>query len=60
MVGAGETLRQALERDAHAERRETALGLLMGAWLRNDGVGYATSSKSGNFQLRSRYGSSGP
>lgn len=31
MVGAGETLRQALERDAHAERRETALGLLMEA-----------------------------
>ncbi|MHC2279884.1 exodeoxyribonuclease V alpha subunit [Bradyrhizobium diazoefficiens] len=31
MVGAGETLRQALERDAHADRRETALGLLMEA-----------------------------
>lgn len=29
MVGAGEVLRQALERDAHAERRETALGLLL-------------------------------
>lgn len=29
MVGAGETLRQALERDAHAERRETALGRLL-------------------------------
>ena len=28
MVGAGETLRQALERDAHAERRETALARL--------------------------------
>lgn len=31
MVGAGETLQQALEKVAHAERRETALGLLMGA-----------------------------
>ncbi|MDF0522245.1 AAA family ATPase [Bradyrhizobium yuanmingense] len=30
MVGAGETLRQALERDARAERRETALGTLLG------------------------------
>lgn len=29
MVGAGEMLRQALERDAHSERRETALGLLL-------------------------------
>jgi exodeoxyribonuclease V alpha subunit len=29
MVGDGEVLRQALQRDAHAERRETALGLLM-------------------------------
>jgi exodeoxyribonuclease V alpha subunit len=29
MVGDSETLRQALERDAHAERRETALRLLM-------------------------------
>ena len=29
MVGASETLRQALEQDAHAERRETALGCLM-------------------------------
>jgi exodeoxyribonuclease V alpha subunit len=31
MVGAGEVLRQALQRDAHAERRETAFGLLMEA-----------------------------
>lgn len=30
MVGDSEVLRQALERDAHAERRETALGALLG------------------------------
>ena len=30
MVGAGDILRQALERDAHAERRDTALGTMLG------------------------------
>lgn len=29
MAGAGDVLRQALDRDAHAERRETALGILL-------------------------------
>ncbi|UFW72873.1 hypothetical protein [Bradyrhizobium sp. WU425] len=38
IFGGSEVLRQAMEREAHAERRETALGFLLEARARSLGV----------------------